>query len=358
VELLETLADFETLASCWNGLLARSLNNRLFVTWEWMHAWVQEYVAANPHRHLFVLRVLQGENLLGIAPFYIDDFKKVGIGFRQIRFIGHPEAGSDYLDVIAVADKERAVAETIYQFLSQCVSKRWDQLVLAELPSESRFLLHLVNAIESEGRFFEFGLAAYCPQTLLSPESDPLKGISANARQQFRRHRRVLNEDYRAVSYRPQGSEAIQRLAEFFEFFQRVTPHPEGGLQGLLSRLASHGSDAIELRIDVVQADDRWTGALLHLCYRDAWYMYLMAVDKAAAPHISLGTVLIGQALETAREQGAKRYDFLKGSEPYKFRWASTGERTVRLTLPGRGYRATLLSWMGLLKSAAKVLLR
>jgi hypothetical protein len=44
--------------------------------------------------------VYKNNDLVGIAPFYLKNDKYGPFKMRQIEFLGTPEAGSDYLDVI------------------------------------------------------------------------------------------------------------------------------------------------------------------------------------------------------------------------------------------------------------------
>jgi CelD/BcsL family acetyltransferase involved in cellulose biosynthesis len=43
----------------------------------------------------------------------------------------------------------------------------------------------------------------------------------------------------------------------------------------------------------------------------------------------SVGLVLVGETFKDAIESGAVEYDFLRGTEPYKFDWATRQRRTV-----------------------------
>ena len=45
--------------------------------------------------------------------------------------------------------------------------------------------------------------------------------------------------------------------------------------------------------------------------------------DVAYAPH-SIGSVLIARAIGEARAHGARTFDFLRGAEPYKYRFGAS----------------------------------
>ncbi|MEZ5583582.1 MAG: hypothetical protein R3F37_13305 [Candidatus Competibacteraceae bacterium] len=63
--------------------------------------------------------------------------------------------------------QEKAVAETLYDFLFRTGSALWDQLRLTDLPSESLFLLYFMNQNDQDGKFAEIQRCAYLPSTSL-----------------------------------------------------------------------------------------------------------------------------------------------------------------------------------------------
>jgi CelD/BcsL family acetyltransferase involved in cellulose biosynthesis len=56
-------------------------------------------------------------------------------------------------------------------------------------------------------------------------------------------------------------------------------------------------------------------------------YDYITGFDPDLAA-LGLGTVLIGCAIQTAAEEGAREFDFLRGREDYKYRWGAQDRPT------------------------------
>jgi CelD/BcsL family acetyltransferase involved in cellulose biosynthesis len=56
----------------------------------------------------------------------------------------------------------------------------------------------------------------------------------------------------------------------------------------------------------------------------------------------SVGTVLLGHVIERCFSEGVAEFDFLRGSESYKLKWANGWRHTVRLRAPGPSLRARL----------------
>ena len=82
-------------------------------------------------------------------------------------------------------------------------------------------------------------------------------------------------------------------------------------------------------------------GVLLGFWWRDTFAAYQSGWDRRYARH-GLGNVLILHALEFAAANGARSFDFLRGTEPYKYRFGAR-DRWDRTWLVPRGPAGALL---------------
>ncbi len=62
----------------------------------------------------------------------------------------------------------------------------------------------------------------------------------------------------------------------------------------------------------------------------DAWYLYNAGIDPEAR-ELSPGILLSATAIEAAIRARRKRFDFLRGDEPYKYEWGAVDEPIQRL---------------------------
>jgi CelD/BcsL family acetyltransferase involved in cellulose biosynthesis len=65
-----------------------------------------------------------------------------------------------------------------------------------------------------------------------------------------------------------------------------------------------------------------------YVCGELAFY-YLSGFNPEVA-ELSPGTLLVGHAIEEAAREGARTFDFLRGSEPYKYKWGASDTQTFR----------------------------
>jgi hypothetical protein len=95
-----------------------------------------------------------------------------------------------------------------------------------------------------------------------------------------------------------------------------------------LPRLDSAGL----LRLYVIEQGSRPVGALYALRGRRAAYYYIGGFDPGFA-HCGVGTLVVGHAIAEAEHDGCAWFDFLRGEEPYKYRWGAVNAPTYAALL-------------------------
>jgi CelD/BcsL family acetyltransferase involved in cellulose biosynthesis len=358
VEWIATLDDLKRVSSVWNPLLQGSQSVTVFLTWQWLGSWVERFLTEN--RTLFVLCVRLADEVVGIAPWYIETVQRGALTLREVRFLGSPESGSDYLDVILQEGKERAAAEALFEFLFGKGRQYWDELRLTDLPAESLFLLHFLNVAEKHGKFAELRRHAYLPQTPLPDTGDAfLASLSSNRRYIFGRDMRRLAKEWKCdhVTYR--GEEIERGLTRFFALYDEKSGYDDGPRLAPFLRTLSAQPDAGQwVQVDMLTIGDRDIGGLLHLRFGENLAMLKMVVDKTFSRRISIGNLLVGMSIQRAITSGATCYDFLKGDEEYKFHWAKRGRVTLSIIMPQRRWKPLLMTGYRLLKYLGKAILR
>lgn len=63
------------------------------------------------------------------------------------------------------------------------------------------------------------------------------------------------------------------------------------------------------------------------LALRDQFYYYIGGFDPDAA-RFSPGSLIIWLALQYAEQDGCRFFNFLRGAEPYKYRWGAEDDET------------------------------
>ena len=359
IEVIDSLKGMAEMERPWSDLLARSRSDTIFLTWDWLYTWAENFIKDD--RELFVLAVYRGEELIGIAPWCLFQHRSGILKFRHIEFLGISAAGSDYLDVFAKRGKERDVATSIYRYLFFDAGSAWDKLFLQGLPADSLFLLHMIDKINEKGKYHEIELGAFSPVTVLAKNGvEFMSSLSSNRREQFLRHSRVLRSrgELEHVSAVPGENYDENVLEEFFFLYRKSRPGDHDLFFQFLKMFVFRCVGKRWVQIDFLKVDGKIVATLLHFCYRGRWSMYLSATDRDYYPRISIGNILIGLCLQRAIGENVRSYDFLKGSEPYKFHWAHEGRRSLNFVLWRKGFWVVFLIIKKSLKNVLKLLVR
>lgn len=357
ISIINSVSDWEGLSKQWNELLAKSNSDTIFLSWEWLFSWAECYL--NENRKLFILAVYDDGELIGIAPWYINHAHGKLFTLKQIEFLGAPDAGSDYLDVFIKKGKEKEITTTMYNFLLNDAASYWDCLQLNDIPANSQFLLHFLNKIEDSGKYAEISYSSFCPHIALPKTTeDFMSGLSSNRREQFRRHWKVLKKDSN-VNHQSYLSEDIEKgLKEFLNLYKEKSDYWNEQFDSFVQKFAFRSKDKGSIQIDFLSANGNNMTGLLHLRYQNTLLMYLMAVDKAFNPKISIGNILVGLCINKAIDDGFSNYDFLKGTENYKFHWTNSGKTSVNIIFYQKKIISILHAMKKFITYTAKIILR
>lgn len=358
VHLFESVADLLELEQQWDSLLGHSQASTVFLSWHWQSTWAKCFI--NDKRRLFVVAVKKGNELLAVAPWYIENNRNGILECREIHFIGAPESGSDYLDVIIQEGQEKAVTRIIYDYLFNAASPRWDEIRFNDLPAESLFLLHFINCIENDGKYAETTRSAYLPQTRLPANPDDyLSELSSNRRYIYRRDARRLNQEGSVVHTTYKNADIMAGMEKFFPLYNAKSGYKDGPkLYNFLSMLCIESIPRDWIQLDILSVDDNDVAGLLHLKYSDNLAMLKMVVDKSFSKRTSVGNLLVGMSIANSIRDGIACYDFLKGDEEYKFHWAKKGRVTLSILVSQRRMITLLSTACRLVKYFGKQLLR
>jgi CelD/BcsL family acetyltransferase involved in cellulose biosynthesis len=359
VGVVDSLTRWAELEKDWNDLLTQSRANVVFLTWEWLYTWAECFWRSD--RELFILAIFRGRELVGIAPWCIKRRSSGLVTVRQIEFLGASDVASDYLDVFAKRGKEKEVAGRIYDFLFHEARSRWDILVLLDVPANSLLLLHLLDKIADDGKHVEIQAGVFCPTVQLpATQTGFMASLSPHRRAQFQRHRRLLQlagKVEHSTTTTRDGLD-IDALDALYSLYHMKSGAEKAGFYHFLQRFLTRASGTDWVQVDLLAVDGKPVAGLFHLRYGVTLFQYLLAADKTVYPKTSVGTVLIGLCLLKAIAANVGEYDSLRGSEDYKFHWATGGRRSLTVRLYQRRLPVLLLVGLRSLKALLKVLLR
>jgi hypothetical protein len=182
--------------------------------------------------------------------------------------------------------------------------------------------------------------------------------LSSHKRMQFRRHLRILEKEANAKHQTLIGENTETAVNNFILFYRDKKEDRNEDFLAFLKAVVCRCKEKNWIQIDTMLSDGRTIASLLHFKYQNKYYEYSMVTDKKFNPKVSVGNALVGVCISKAIKEGAIIYDFLKGSEEYKFSWANEGARSVNLYFCNRGIRPIVHFLGEAAKNVVKVMFR
>jgi CelD/BcsL family acetyltransferase involved in cellulose biosynthesis len=346
VREIRDVAEWDGCADDWRRITAESPRATVFQSWEWTRAWWDHF--GGGARRLWVLAFVEDGTTVGFAPLFLPP---IWTPLRTARFLG--TGASDYGDLIALPEREDAVRAAFWGFLSEHRG-RWDQLDLQQIRPEA--VLAASEAALPQTVRVQIWPGENCPFLPLPGDWETFrKGLGKKLRGNIGYYERALAKVYE-VEMRLATPESLgEDMAALFDLHQRrwnkrwmpgafATRRARAFHRDVAARLLGAGF----LRLHLVALDGETQAALY--CYQfNRRCAYYQGGFEPSLARLSIGTVLTAHAIRHAIEaDGAGEFDFLRGDEPYKYRWGARDRQNRRFSVTRRGLvRPRLLQSVG-----------
>lgn len=350
VDRIQDLAGFAALSLEWDALLERSGERSPFLTWEWLYPWWQ-HLGRDKELYLLTVRDTSGQ-LVGLAPL-CRSWTGLGIWDRRrvLEFLGTGDVASDYLNIIVDPSPGCTVLAALVEYLVAHHAE-WDMLSLTDVDEKAWALSMIRTLFQTRG--FDAVTSTRpghsCPYTRLDGGWDGyLQSRSSNFRRQLKRkHDRLMAQPgarFETIDRAEELPRAIETLITLHRGRRATrggtTALEDGSVVAFLRAATPLLQERRWLRLCALVAGGRPLAMLYGLAYRDTFYFYQSGWDvdwSALAP----GMVLHGWCIQHACAEGLSEYDFLRGEESYKARWAPYVRRTTRLDIVQRTPRTMI----------------
>ncbi|MCP4142009.1 MAG: GNAT family N-acetyltransferase [Chloroflexi bacterium] len=329
--LIDSLDNFEKLAPAWNDLLAESIANIPFLRHEYLLAWWDSLGGGEWEKgELAIITAHRDDELIGIAPLFSSTYEDR----KSLLFLGSIEI-SDFLDFIVREDDLNEFIHGLLDFLDSHATLTWSALDLQNLVKDSPSLKILQT--ESASRGWDFAESTLQPApfvTLPGDFNEYLAGIKKKQRHEIRRKMRRAAADEREVNwYIVDDKEKLDKNIEVF--FQLMTndPKKQAFLTAIMKsqmKATIHAAfDAGWLQLAFLEVDGEKAASYLNFDYGNRIWVYNSGLDMKFRD-LSPGWVLLGYLLEWANENRRAEFDFMRGDEPYKYRFGGVDRFVMR----------------------------
>jgi CelD/BcsL family acetyltransferase involved in cellulose biosynthesis len=329
------------LRETWCALQARCPRATPYQTWEWNEAWWRHFGSRKRARLLlfYADHSSEGDHSrnrnepVGIAPLYTS--WHLGTPVRRLAWMGTGVA--DYLEPLACPQHEAQVTLALLQHLESAL-RGWDIADLQQLRPDAPLLQ---NARANPRHAQSILPMEPCPYLVLPPTWEQFTArLGKKLRSNLGYSERLLHKTF--ADFHLSSADADTReagMTALFELHQRRwnarwLPGVLGSrrVQAFHREVAARFLERGWLRLHLLHADGDCRAALYCFAHqgRTSYYLGGFAPDYA---RFSLGTLLTGRAIRQAITEGHIEFDFLRGAEPYKYRWQPEQRINHRLLL-------------------------
>ena len=331
IKKVSTKENFSLLQEKWNTLLAESPINNFFLRWEWLWAWWEAYKEKN--YNLCILLVFRGNELIGIAPFYINYSLLVKIlPIRRLMFLGTKEGSiiSEYMDIIYRDGDEEVVIREVIEFITK--TEVCDDICFHKIETSSRTISILQQLAKDMKFLYSVVDKAETPYISLPNNYERfLDTLSSSMRNIIRKNQRRLSK-YTDVVFR-KTSDISEFENDFIEFVRLHQCRWESlqfpgsfSQERFFTFQKQVMKDMIKtghMELRFLSISGRNIAAVYNINYKNKICFYQGGLDTSFDRRLSPGILLHGYCIKEAIKDNLKEYDFLLmgNMDSYKKKW-------------------------------------
>ena len=330
VETLTDPAAFRELQTEWLELLAHMSFQSVFFTPQWQETWWRHFAA---DRNLCLLTVRSDDGALrGLAPLMGE---AVSDASSRLVFIGDLEV-CDYCDILVdpayVDDVGMALVPALLAHTGDA-----GELWLSNLSSRSLTPALLHHGLEAHGLAVEIDAIETCPTIALAENWESyLATLRGKDRHELRRKLRRAETSVELGYQLIRDVEHLDEALETFFALHRMSQQPDKQTfmtdtkAAFFRELARRLGESGWFELAFLYADGVAIAGLCCFPYGDTYAAYNAGYHPDYG-HLSAGIVLFANRIRNAIDRRFTAFDFLRGNEPYKYRFGASDQPLSQL---------------------------
>ncbi len=332
----------EELSAEWERLWQTDPTAEIFQSLTWARTWWHCFGSG---QELCTPVVYEGDRVVLILPLV----QQKG----TIRFLGAPRE-ADYCDVLCSEWRTANLLALALNTLFQSVPG-WKECLLENVPVRSRIISHWQELPSELRSLLRLAPADDCPTILFEGKRNEIIDRLLRKKHMQRRQKKLSKAGLLTFRHIETKGEAQEHLTYFFQCQKRryallaktssfEAPERRRFFQALVEQFDLRN----ELRFGVLELDGRPLAWSLGFEVNGKFTFYQQTFDVDAQDYAP-GEVLLHYLLLYAREKVEREFDFGRGDEFYKARFATHTLQSWNLYFEGRGIggRVRRLWWAG-----------
>ena len=294
----------------WQKVLAASAVDTLFATPQWQRVWWAQF---GDGAELLILCLNGGDGIEGVAPLALRN--------GTVSFVGGQDL-CDYGDFLVRRGAESHFYPSLMDHLD---GEEWGTLELSSLPEHSPTLVYLPDLARERGYSVEVEEEDVAPGLSLPDSWDEyLQALSKKDRHELRRKLRRLDSSGKEFRYY-KLSETLDSENDLNDLFSLMRHGHEAKRRFLTEprekffrNIAREMANIGVLKLFFLELEGERVAAAMCFDYGAARLLYNSGFNPDYSFY-SVGLLLKALCVKDAIEEGKAYFDFLRGSEPYKY---------------------------------------
>jgi CelD/BcsL family acetyltransferase involved in cellulose biosynthesis len=314
---------FGSLQPHWEAMLDTCFTNTVFVTPQWQKAWWRNF---GGEWELQLLSVWDGSEIAGIAPL----MQKDGV----LSFVGGDDL-FDYHDFLVPQGKEDFFYTALFDYL---LEMDWHTLSLTSLPHSSPTLSALPAMARERGLAVAIAEGEATPVLSLPPSwEEYVAGLSKKSRHELRRKLRRLDGADNARQYLCDSvDEIVCCMKHFFRLMRASSPQKDEFLDSARERffvdIATELAPTGQFKLYFLEVGGVSVASCICIDYGESYLLYNSGYDPGYSD-LSVGLLNKALCIREAIEEGRGSFNFLKGTERYKYDLGGRDQAVCHMSL-------------------------
>ncbi|HVH09436.1 MAG TPA: GNAT family N-acetyltransferase [Gemmatimonadales bacterium] len=313
------------------------------MSWAWHRAWADAAPGAEVADSETLLLRTAGGGVEALLPVLVR-----GLSFHRVPVMALTWAIGDlgcpdHLELPAVPGADLEALAPALEALP------WQVLILGNLAPDATNILRLGRALAARGHVMRRRGLWACPYLELCADWERyLATLTPTRRQTLRRKERNLRRHHAVALTDYDGERLDEGWRHLLMLHERRWRGAGGGafqdpaVRRLHRRFAAELAASKQLWLTTLDVDGEPAAAWYGFTWHDTVYFYQSGRDPRW-DRDSVGLILMGAMIRRAIERGYRRFDFLRGDDPYKRQWTETERMTEEITIFRRGWRGWAL---------------
>lgn len=313
---------FSKLVRPWRALCEKDPAASVFHTPQYLAVWWGEFGAGSSLR---IVEVLEDEALRGIVALIL---RPDGV----LSFAGDP-ATTDYHGPVSAPEDRDAVSTAVLEAVG---GDAWQMFEMDGLAADSGWAESFARAAKAAGCAVSEEQVDACPRVVIPGSWDAyLTSLPGKLRHEINRKARRLERDAGPYTIRLATERSLDDDLESFFEMHRSSDGPKGRFmhEGMASFFGSFAWMLFSqgwLRLAILEVGGEPLAGVYGFRSGHDWDVWNSSYDHRRR-ELAPGMVLMAECIRLAAAEGCSTFDFLRGTEPYKYRFGAVDVPLIRL---------------------------